>query len=557
MSTTETVVQIIVQDPPEVTVGLVSEVVVSIGEVSGPPGPAGDGAGVLSVVAGTNVTVDDTDPQNPVVSATGGGGGVSLGETSTTAYRGDRGKTAYDHSQTTGNPHGTTAAQVPLPDDTLGVLDVDTFETALIAALATVGITGGTATAVAAASLAALSPGMVEPSDVEAMAENVAHLVASCLANAAKANIDIAGLSAGKANAADLVAEASTRGTADDALQAAIDALEAVVDAIEGGAVLADDPPDDPFDGQAWVRESDWHLFYWSEDDGAWIQPVAGGGGGGGAVDSVNGETGAVDIFAAEIGAATDADLDSHTSATTAAHGGIVPSSRTFAGLDLTTNRSLSDLISQWTGTGDYLRSDGTKGTPGGGGGGTQVYVAPSTTHAPLTVAENAQTAQAVASNGVAVWYPCYVHATAHVTVSNYCWTLQSGSTLRFALWTFDTSTLKPGTLVQDLGTVSGASTGAKSATASTSTVSGYFFIGIYCDSVSTTVRWNRANNGWDFAGCKMFGATGIAAGQAQFGWHATGLNYDSAWNSTLPTLVASTTSTHAAYPFPNWSWTP
>jgi hypothetical protein len=38
--------------------------------------------------------------------------GVALGETSSTAYRGDRGKTAYDHSQTSGNPHGTTAAQV-------------------------------------------------------------------------------------------------------------------------------------------------------------------------------------------------------------------------------------------------------------------------------------------------------------------------------------------------------------------------------------------------------------------------------------------------------------
>lgn len=38
---------------------------------------------------------------------------VQLGETSSTAYRGDRGKTAYDHSQVvTGNPHGTTAADV-------------------------------------------------------------------------------------------------------------------------------------------------------------------------------------------------------------------------------------------------------------------------------------------------------------------------------------------------------------------------------------------------------------------------------------------------------------
>jgi len=37
---------------------------------------------------------------------------IALGETSTTAYRGDRGKTAYDHSQATGNPHGATPADV-------------------------------------------------------------------------------------------------------------------------------------------------------------------------------------------------------------------------------------------------------------------------------------------------------------------------------------------------------------------------------------------------------------------------------------------------------------
>ena len=38
---------------------------------------------------------------------------LALGETSSTAYRGDRGKTAYDHSQATGNVHGTTASQIP------------------------------------------------------------------------------------------------------------------------------------------------------------------------------------------------------------------------------------------------------------------------------------------------------------------------------------------------------------------------------------------------------------------------------------------------------------
>lgn len=39
---------------------------------------------------------------------------LALGETSSTAYRGDRGKVAYDHSQIkSGNPHGTTFASLP------------------------------------------------------------------------------------------------------------------------------------------------------------------------------------------------------------------------------------------------------------------------------------------------------------------------------------------------------------------------------------------------------------------------------------------------------------
>lgn len=40
---------------------------------------------------------------------------LALGETSSTAYRGDRGKTAYDHSQvTSGNPHNVTKSEVGL-----------------------------------------------------------------------------------------------------------------------------------------------------------------------------------------------------------------------------------------------------------------------------------------------------------------------------------------------------------------------------------------------------------------------------------------------------------
>ena len=56
---------------------------------------------------------------------------LALGETSTTAYRGDRGKTAYDHSQITNgtNPHNTTAnninLNVPIPALSGSKLDVE------------------------------------------------------------------------------------------------------------------------------------------------------------------------------------------------------------------------------------------------------------------------------------------------------------------------------------------------------------------------------------------------------------------------------------------------
>ena len=39
-------------------------------------------------------------------------GGVTLGETAATAYRGDRGKIAYDHSLSQGNPHNTTTSEI-------------------------------------------------------------------------------------------------------------------------------------------------------------------------------------------------------------------------------------------------------------------------------------------------------------------------------------------------------------------------------------------------------------------------------------------------------------
>ena len=81
---------------------------------------AGTG-GSLADLTDVDVTTDPPAPDDVLAwdgtnwtpATLDAGSGLELGETSSTAYRGDRGKTAYDHSQVvTGNPHGTTAADV-------------------------------------------------------------------------------------------------------------------------------------------------------------------------------------------------------------------------------------------------------------------------------------------------------------------------------------------------------------------------------------------------------------------------------------------------------------
>ena len=71
--------------------------------------PATGETGKIYIAEDTNKTYRWSGSAYAEISAS-----LALGETSSTAYRGDRGKTAYDHSQTTGNPHGTTASDVGL-----------------------------------------------------------------------------------------------------------------------------------------------------------------------------------------------------------------------------------------------------------------------------------------------------------------------------------------------------------------------------------------------------------------------------------------------------------
>ena len=71
--------------------------------------PATGESGKIYIAIDTNLTYRWGGSSYVVMSSS-----LALGETSSTAYRGDRGKIAYDHSQTTGNPHNTTKSDIGL-----------------------------------------------------------------------------------------------------------------------------------------------------------------------------------------------------------------------------------------------------------------------------------------------------------------------------------------------------------------------------------------------------------------------------------------------------------
>lgn len=79
-------------------------------------------SGKIYVTTDTNLTYRWSGSQYVEISAS-----LALGETESTAYRGDRGAVAYEHSQiTSGNPHGTTGADIAV-----SASDTTTVETAL------------------------------------------------------------------------------------------------------------------------------------------------------------------------------------------------------------------------------------------------------------------------------------------------------------------------------------------------------------------------------------------------------------------------------------------
>jgi hypothetical protein len=108
---------------------------------------------------------------------------------------------------------------------------------------------------------------------------------------------------------------------------------------------------------------------------------------------------------------------------------------------------------------------------------------------------------------------------------------------LRFSTWSNDEATFRPATngLIEDVGTVSGASTGSKSITCSIAVGPGWVWVGVWASN-HTTVRWNRFNGGWTQ---NLMGYTNTENNRIVFGWAVAGVDYSSAWNPTLPTLVS------------------
>lgn len=82
--------------------------------------------GIIYVAIDTNITYRWSGSAYVEISAS-----LALGETSATAYRGDRGKTAYDHAVSTGNAHSATLADISAGNITLGANYIDFTETTI------------------------------------------------------------------------------------------------------------------------------------------------------------------------------------------------------------------------------------------------------------------------------------------------------------------------------------------------------------------------------------------------------------------------------------------
>lgn len=173
--------------------------------------------------------------------------------------------------------------------------------------------------------------------------------------------------------------------------------------------------------------------------------------------------------------------------------------------------------------------------------------------HTPITVEPGGGGSQSsTGSSGYAIWWPCFVSREALITAHQYVRSNSATSLARYALWTFDSDTMEPGTFVEDLGTTSAEATGLVSSAESTDPLAGYFYLSIWTKSDGSAL-WNRFGS-TDF-GSRMFGTASFSSVYPIRAWRTTGaVDYSAAWPTTLPSLNQSNAMTHIDDPVPHWS---
>lgn len=160
------------------------------------------------------------------------------------------------------------------------------------------------------------------------------------------------------------------------------------------------------------------------------------------------------------------------------------------------------------------------------------LYKATNRWHMPVGVTAGAAGSQtAAADTSIAWWLLYFPEPTTIAAVGVYCYTLEAGSLVRLGLY-HAAANFTVGNLIVDYGTVSGASTGAKTITGlSTVAPAGYSWLAA-AQSTHTTVRWGRYQVG-NQPGSPM--GTDIQYGRPFMGWTATGTDYSGGLPSTNP----------------------